>query len=116
MMMTELDKLTAAVDAADWKTICALQDIPVLGARVVHSVHGDIAVFRNAEDEVFALQDRCAHKAGPLSQGIVHGRQVTCPLHGWKLQLETGEAVAPDVGCSKPFAVKLVDGQVLLKV
>ena len=116
MMMTELDKLTAAVDAADWKTICALQDIPVLGARVVHSVHGDIAVFRNAEDEVFALQDRCAHKAGPLSQGIVHGRQVSCPLHGWKFELASGEAVAPDIGCTRAFDVTVADGQVRLKV
>lgn len=106
---------TAAVDA-DWKTICALEDIPVLGSRVVKSRGGDIAIFRNAEDEVFAMHDKCPHKNGPLSQGIVHGRQVTCPLHGWKIHLDSGEAVAPDVGCTKPFAVKVVDGQVLLQV
>ena len=116
-MTTELEKLPVAAEAAgDWKTICALQDIPVLGARVVHSAQGDIAVFRNAEDEVFALQDRCAHKAGPLSQGIVHGRQVTCPLHGWKFELASGAAVAPDVGCTRAFDVTVADGQVKLKV
>ena len=62
------------------------------------------------------MHDKCPHKNGPLSQGSVHGRQVTCPLHGWKIQLDSGEALAPDDGCTKPFEVKLVDGQVLLKV
>jgi nitrite reductase (NADH) small subunit len=100
---------------AGWKQICGVEDIPVLGSRVVKSAGGDIAIFRNAEDEIFAMHDKCPHKGGPLSQGIVHGRQVTCPLHGWKLQLETGEALAPDVGCSKSFAVKVVEGRVLLK-
>jgi len=105
----------AAATEPGWTTICALEDIPVLGARVVPSKSGDIAIFRNADDEVFAIHDKCPHKAGPLSQGIVHGRQVTCPLHSWKIELATGEAVAPDVGCTKPFEVKLVDGLVLLK-
>ena len=66
-----------------WIEICPLDDIPPLGSRVVRRADGDIAVFRTADDEVFALHDRCPHKHGPLSQGIVHGRQVTCPLHGW---------------------------------
>lgn len=99
----------------NWNNICRLEDIPVLGARVVKTRgHGDIAIFRTADDEVFAMHDKCPHKGGPLSQGIVHGRTVTCPLHNWKLQLENGEAVAPDVGCSKPFAVRVEDGLVLL--
>lgn len=115
-MTTTIDQaaIAAAADAT-WKTICTLEDIPVLGARVVGSAAGDIAVFRNAEDEVFALRDKCAHKGGPLSQGIVHGREVTCPLHGWKFHLDSGEALAPDVGCTQSFEVKLVDGRVLLK-
>ena len=109
-------KIDSTPDAdSGWKTICALDDIPVLGARVVTSKSGDIAIFRTADDQVFAMHDQCPHKNGPLSQGIVHGRQVTCPLHGWKIQLDSGEAVAPDVGCTKPFEVKLVDGRVLLK-
>ena len=99
----------------EWKTLCLLTDIPVLGSRVVRSKHGDIAIFRNAEDEVFAMHDKCPHKGGPLSQGIVHGRQVTCPLHGWKLQLDSGEAVAPDIGCAKPFAARVVGGVVQLR-
>ena len=77
---------------------------------------GDIAVFRNADDEVFALHDKCAHKGGPLSQGIVHGRKVTCPLHGWNFNLADGQALAPDVGACASFAVKVEGGEVWLAV
>ena len=101
----------------DWTRICALADIPPLGARVVESAReGRIAVFRNAVDQVFAVRDKCPHKAGPLSQGIVHGTTVTCPLHSWKIQLENGEVVAPDVGCVKPYPVKVEGGDVLLQL
>jgi nitrite reductase (NADH) small subunit len=93
-----------------------LEDIPRLGARVVRSpVHGDIAVFRTAEDEVFALEDRCPHKGGPLSQGIVFGKRVACPLHNWTVELADGCAVAPDRGCTKRFEVRVdADGSVHL--
>ena len=99
-----------------WKAICRVEDIPVLGSRRVARDQGlDVAVFRNDQDEVFALLDRCPHKGGPLSQGIVHGDTVTCPLHSWKIKLESGEAVAPDVGCTRGFEVKVENGQILLK-
>jgi nitrite reductase (NADH) small subunit len=97
-----------------WLDVCDLGEIPKLGARVVN--HGDlaIAVFRNADDEVFALEDRCPHKGGQLSQGIVHGKKVTCPMHGWNIELISGCAVAPDVGCAREFPVKLEAGRVWL--
>ena len=99
------------------KKICTLQEIPKLGARIVaSSEHGDIAVFRNADDEVFALLDKCPHKGGPLSQGIVHGRHVTCPLHGWQIGLADGQALAPDVGCAGVFHTRLLDGRVLIQL
>lgn len=99
------------------KKICAVTDIPRLGARVVKSaLHGDIAVFRNAEDEIFALQDKCPHKGGPLSQGIVYGKRVACPLHNWNIELGDGCAVAPDQGCTKSYAVKVEDGTVYLDI
>ena len=99
------------------KKICGLNDIPKLGARVVKSAtHGDIAVFRTASDEVFAVLDKCPHKGGPLSQGIVHGRRVTCPLHNWNIGLDDGCAVAPDAGCTPSFPVRVLDGEVLLGV
>jgi len=99
-----------------WIPICRVEDIPVLGARVVKSACGNIAVFRNAEDEVFALEDRCPHKGGPLSQGIVHGTKVTCPLHNWSIQLADGCAVAPDQGCTRSYPVKVEAGQIFLQI
>jgi nitrite reductase (NADH) small subunit len=101
----------------NWKLICPLNDIPPLGSRVVQRVTGgDIAIFRNAVDEVFALHDNCPHKNGPLSQGIVHGRKVTCPLHSWNISLEDGQVIAPDAGSCGTFEVKVESGQVFLSL
>jgi nitrite reductase (NADH) small subunit len=100
-----------------WRAVCKLTDIPVLGARRISRV-GEvipIAVFRNADDEVFALLDRCPHKGGPLSQGIVFGKSVACPLHNWTIGLDDGCAKAPDVGCTQRFACKVEHGEVLLE-
>jgi len=99
-----------------WTRVGAIDDIPRLGARVVKCVHGDIAVFRNAADEVFALRDKCPHKGGPLSQGIVFGRHVACPLHNWTIGLEDGNAAAPDKGCAGRYAVRVEDGIVYLQL
>lgn len=98
----------------EWLDIGALEDIPHRGARVVKTARGDIAIFRTADDKVFALDDRCPHKGGPLSQGIVQGHGVTCPLHNWVISLETGEAQGADEGCTRTIAVKLQDGRILL--
>ncbi|MFD0666524.1 nitrite reductase small subunit NirD [Ramlibacter sp. MAHUQ-53] len=99
----------------DWKLICRVEDIPVLGARRVQRPQGlDVAVFRNDAGQVFALLDRCPHKGGPLSQGIVFGTQVACPLHNWTIGLEDGAARAPDQGCTQRFSVKVDGGAVYL--
>lgn len=99
----------------DWKVICRVEDIPVLGARRVARPRGmDVAVFRNSEDQVFALLDRCPHKGGPLSQGIVFGTSVACPLHNWTISLEDGTARAPDEGCTQRFSCRVEDGHVML--
>lgn len=92
-----------------WQPVGRLDDIPRLGARVVESARGPIAVFRTGDDGVFALRDRCPHRGGPLSQGIVHGQCVTCPLHNWVLDLASGEAQGPDEGAAARFAAR-VDG------
>jgi nitrite reductase (NADH) small subunit len=98
-----------------WKTICRVEDIPVLGSRrVARSGKIDVAVFRNGQDQVFALLDRCPHKGGPLSQGIVFGESVACPLHNWTISLTDGCARAPDEGCTQRFVVKVEDGSVML--
>ena len=91
-----------------WKKICLVTEIPVLGSRRVARPLGmDVAVFRNDQDQVFALLDRCPHKGGPLSQGIVFGTSVACPLHNWTIGLDDGCARAPDAGCTQKFSVKV---------
>jgi nitrite reductase (NADH) small subunit len=98
-----------------WIPVCTLDDLPMLGARRVERPKGaPVAVFRNADNEVFALLDRCPHKAGPLSQGIVSGRSVACPLHNWNIALDNGQVAAPDEGCTPAFAVKVEDNVVYL--
>ena len=99
----------------DWVYVCRVEDIPLLGARRVARERGAaVAVFRAAGDRVFALLDRCPHKGGPLSQGIVAGHGVACPMHNWTISLDSGEARAPDHGCAPRFAVKLEGGEVFL--
>ena len=99
----------------DWTLVCQLDEIPVLGARRVARPQGmDVAVFRTEADEVFALLDRCPHKGGPLSQGIVFGRSVACPLHNWSIGLCDGEAAAPDEGCTPRFSVRVEGTSVYL--
>jgi nitrite reductase (NADH) small subunit len=100
-----------------WKSICKVEDIPVLGARRIERAQGGaVAIFRNAEDKVFALLDRCPHKGGPLSQGIVFGESVACPLHNWTIGLADGCARAPDEGCTPRFSVKVEAGVVHVDV
>jgi len=101
---------------AEWVQIGRVEDIPQLGARVVRTSEGDIAVFRSADDEIFALRDKCPHKGGPLSQGIVSGRRVACPLHDWKIDLDSGNAVAPDEGCAARFPVQVEGGVIQLSL
>ncbi len=103
------------MNMADWTLVCRVEDIPVLGSRRVARPSGmDVAVFRNDQDQIFALLDRCPHKGGPLSQGIVFGTSVACPLHNWTIGLDDGCAKAPDEGCTPRFSVRVDDGAVYL--
>ena len=94
--------------------IGSLDDIPQQGARLVRTAQGCVAVFRTADDRVFALDDRCPHKGGPLSEGIVHGTAVTCPLHNWVFDLSTGEAQGADEGRVRTYAVNVLDGRIFM--
>lgn len=98
----------------NWIDIGALADIPAQGARVVKTAAGCVAVFRTADDQVFAIDDRCPHKGGPLSEGIVHGHSVTCPLHAWVFNLETGLTQGADEGAVKTYAARIEGGRILL--
>jgi nitrite reductase (NADH) small subunit len=99
-----------------WVAAGAVEGIPRRGARVVRLAGQDIAVFRTGDDRVYALRDRCPHRGGPLSQGIVHGHRVTCPLHDWVIDLTDGTAAGPDEGCTPIFKVRIEDGQLFVDV
>jgi nitrite reductase (NADH) small subunit len=100
----------------NWYRVALLDEIPRLGARVVTMAGQAIALFRTSDDRVFALRDRCPHRGGPLSQGIVHGSCVTCPLHDWVIDLASGAAMGPDQGATDRFAVRVEHGEVSLGI
>jgi len=100
----------------NWTEIGRVEDVPRLGSRVVKMSGSDIALFRTEDDQIFALEDKCPHKGGPLSQGIVHDCRVTCPLHNWVLNLDTGTAVEPDEGRVPTYPVKVDSGVIFLDI
>lgn len=100
---------------SDWIDIAALDDIPQRGARLVKTAQGCVAVFRTATDTVYALDNRCPHKGGPLAEGIVHGASVTCPLHNWVFSLETGQAQGLDEGQVATYPARVIDGRIELE-
>jgi nitrite reductase [NAD(P)H] small subunit len=99
-----------------WIDVGTVASVPERGARVVRVGHLDIAVFRTGTGRVFALHDRCPHRGGPLSQGIVHGERVTCPLHDWVIDLRSGGAIGADEGCARAFATRVENGRVVIEV
>lgn len=99
---------------SNWTDIGALDAIPRRGARVIRTAGGCIAVFRTEDDQAFALDDRCPHRGGPLSQGIVHGTGVTCPLHNWVISLETGAAQGADQGQVRSYPLRVENGRLLI--
>ena len=121
-VVIETPDLTTPITPASpsWTRICSVDDIPPLGSRVLERDErdgGNVALFRTAQNSVFALLDRCPHKGGALSQGIVHGDSVTCPLHAWNIDLASGEAKAPDEGCARRFPVRVdADGSVFVRL
>ena len=104
--------------AISWIDVGAVADVPMQGARRVETLSGPIAVFRTVKDELFALVDRCPHKNGPLSEGIVHGRAVACPLHNWSIDLQSGEPLGADAGkgCTPAVPLKVEDGRIFLRL
>jgi nitrite reductase (NADH) small subunit len=106
----------AYADEPLWVDVGAIDDVPVRGARRVSTGQGDVAVFRTGDNRLFALLDRCPHKGGPLSQGMVHGHAVTCPLHAWAIALDTGEPLGADAGkgCTPVVPLQTAGGRILL--
>lgn len=98
----------------DWIEVGSISDIPLRGARCVVTPGGRIAIFRTQDDQLFAMEDRCPHRNGPLSQGIIHGTSVTCPLHNWIISLKTGEAQGADEGRTRTFPVRRDGDQIFI--
>jgi nitrite reductase (NADH) small subunit len=98
----------------NWVRVGTLEDIPLRGARCVKNGDMTIAIFRTADSKVFAIEDKCPHKNGPLSQGIVHDGCVTCPLHNWVISLETGRAQGADDGATRTFPVKVEESTIFI--
>ena len=100
----------------EWLDVGAVEDVPLRGARAVKIAGGEeVAVFRTGAGRFYALVNRCPHKAGPLSQGIVHGDSVACPLHNWVISLATGEAQGADKGCTPTIPVEVKSGRILIQ-
>ena len=104
----------ALLQRSDWIDVGRIADIPARGARVVKTPRGPIAVFRTEMDTYFAVDNRCPHRGGPLSEGIVHGEAVTCPLHNWVIDLKSGKALGADEGCVRTIPVKIEGGRIFL--
>ncbi len=100
----------------NWIRVGTVNDIPRRGARCVRFGQATIAVFRTAEDRIYAIEDKCPHRAGPLSQGIVHDGCVTCPLHNWVISLETGLAQGADEGSVATFPVRLEGEHIVIGI
>jgi nitrite reductase (NADH) small subunit len=99
----------------NWIEVGLVDAVPFRGSRIVTTPQGDIAIFKSAEGRIFALWDKCPHKGGPLSQGIVHGESVTCPLHNWVIGLDTGEVKGPDQACARKVKSKVEEGLIYLE-
>ena len=101
---------------SDWIEVGSLNDIPNQGARVVRTDAANIAVWRTASDEIFAVKDECPNKKGQLSQCIVFSTKVACPLHNLMINLDSGSAVAPDEGCAATYPIKMEGETIFLSV
>lgn len=101
---------------SQWVDVCALEDIPVRGARRLSWKQQELGVFRTSAHEVYVIDNKCPHKQGPLTEGIVHDTGVTCPLHNFVIDLPSGRARGADEGCVKTFPVEVRDGRVIVDV
>ena len=102
-----------AVAEQRWFAVGSINDIPRRGARQIETPWMTIALVRTVDDRVYAIEDRCPHRDGPLSQGIVHGNAITCPLHNWVFDLNTGQANGEE-GRVATFPVQVEGGRILI--
>jgi nitrite reductase (NADH) small subunit len=96
-----------------WVRVTQVENIPPREGRAAVVGDRELAIF-NLGDRFLAVDNRCPHKAGPLCDGIVAGHAVVCPLHAWKVNLESGavERPASEHACVNPYATR-VDGGIV---
>jgi nitrite reductase (NADH) small subunit len=100
-----------------WVRVTNCSNIPLREGRSVRIGSREIAIF-NLGDRFLAVENRCPHKGGPLSEGIVSGNVVVCPLHSWKIDLECGAVKKPTdvLTCAKIFSTRVEDGIVSIEM
>ena len=100
-----------------WIRTARCEDIPLREGRSVKLGAREVAIF-NLGDRFLAVANHCPHRNGPLAEGIVSGQSVVCPLHAWKVDLETGrvERPADSLACLEKFRVRVQDDVVLVEV
>ncbi|MDQ6665830.1 MAG: nitrite reductase small subunit NirD [Acidobacteriota bacterium] len=100
----------------DWIKITEATNIPLREGRSVALDGVEIAIF-NLGDRFLAIDNACPHRGGPLCDSIVSGSTVICPLHGWRISLETGAVLKPDA-CERVvcYPVRVEDGVVMVEV
>lgn len=102
--------------AAKWYKITEIENIPFMGSRKVEIGEIEIAIFKTRDGSIFAINNICPHKKGKLSEGLVHEKQVTCPLHNWEIDLKTGEALGNDSGCTGVYETRIKEGILYLNL
>ena len=96
-----------------WYPVPGAESIPPREGRKVKHKDLEVALF-NVGDGYLAVDNRCPHKQGPLADGILSGKNVFCPLHNWKISLESGCALSGGQGQVKTYPVKVVGGNICI--
>jgi len=99
---------------SNWIKIIEIEDVPLMGSRKVVVGDDEIVIFKTKDGSIFAVNNVCPHKQGKLSEGLVHDHMVTCPLHNWDIDLETGIVKDEDNSCTKKYETKIEEGVIYL--
>lgn len=96
--------------------VAHVDEIPYQVGKEVSVDNIEIAIFRLSSGKFKAVENRCPHKQGPLSEGIVSGEFVFCPLHDWKIDLTSGDVQKPDDGCVQTYSVEVMNNEVFIRI
>lgn len=104
------------VDSLKKIEVASIADLSVgIGKKIIIAGE-EIALFKQKDGTVNAIKNSCPHKGGPLSEGIVSGEHIFCPLHDWKINLNDGKVQEPDTGCVETYKVEIVNEKIYIYV